>query len=328
MKSLKQSLAKVGMQPPFTIPGGFQACPPSILKLVQILNSPTPDLDNLDHKMVYDFSEENAQGIAYAYTDIWFLSSEKNLFKYSIKGPDLFSPTVRRLKKKGLSTLIAASDIDVTGHNFDHIGGISWFEGLLFASIRDGGSKKAHIVLALNLNLDLVGYSWLAQGTADSWCCVDPWDRLLYMTTEESARYFITYDVSEYYRVLSQPGQWGKEVPITLTARKFFFYKQDGSPDEVTSVQSASFSPNGRLYVAWYVGHTTWWTNHIRVYHALTRRRLDDREYDFADAYDEIEGITVHPSGYLYVAVTDNDVSDSDEFEIHAFKYRDTTQPM
>ena len=334
MKSLTQSLEKVGKRPPFTIPGGFHTCPPSILKLVQILNAPAPDLDTLDHKMVYDFSEKNPQGIAYAYTDVWFLSAETNLFKYSIKGPNLFNPIVRRLKKKSLSTLIAASDITMTGHKFDHIGGISWFDGLLFASVRDKGSKEQHIVIALNHNLDLVGYSWLARGTLDAWCSVNPWDRLLYMSVKDSAKYFVTYDVSAYYGLLDQPDKWGKEVPISLTGKKFYFYKQDRKPDEVTSVQSASFSPNGRLYVAWYVGHevagtTTRWTNHIRIYNALTGVRLDDKEYDFAGVGDEIEGITVHPSGYIYVAVADNDVKPgTDEFELHAFNYRDPTQLM
>lgn len=326
MKSLKQSLSKVGIQPPFTIPGGFHTCPPSILKLVRILNLPTPELDNLDHKMVHDFSEENPQGIAYAYGDVWFLSAEKNLFKYSIKGPDFFKPTVRRLRKKGLSTIIGESDINTTGHNFDHIGGIGWCDGLLFASIRDGGNKKAHIVLGLSRNLDVVGYSWLAKGTADAWCAVNPWNRLLYMSTEESARYFIIYDISEYFRVLTQPDKWGRQVSMPLTQKKFLLYKNNGEPDEATSVQGTVFSPNGRLYVAWYVEHPTYWTSHLRVYNALTGVRLDDKTYDFSGVGDEIEGLTVHPSGYIYVAVADNDWPSTDEFELHAFKYRDPTQ--
>lgn len=328
MKSLKQSLARVGIRTPFTIPGGFHTCPPSMLKLVQILNAPMPDLDKLDHRMVHDFSEEAAQGVAYAYDDVWFLSAEKNLFKYSIKGPDLFNPRVYRLKKKSLSMMIGESDINTAGHNFDHIGGISWYDGLLFASIRDGGKKKAHIVLGLSRNLDVVGYSWLAKGTADTWCTVNPWNRLLYMSTEESARYFIVYDVSEYYRALGQPDRWGRQIRMPLTQKKFVLYKQNGSPDEATGVQGTAFSPNGRLYVAWYVKHLTYWTNHLRVYNALTGMRLDDKTYDFAGVYDEIEGLTVHPSGYIYVAVSDYDISSTDEFELHAFKYKDSTQPV
>lgn len=299
-----------------------------MLRLVKMLNAPTPNLGRLDHKMVHDFSEENPQGVAYAYDDIWFLSAEKNLFKYSIKGPDLFNPTVRRLKKKGLADIIAALDIDLTGHTFDHIGGISWRDGLLFAPVRDVGRKKAHIVLALTHNLDAVGYSRVVKGTGDAWCTADPWKRVLYMSTEESAQYFMAYDIAEHYKVLARPDQWGKAVRMPRTFRNFHLFKKDGSPDEATSVQGTAFSPNGRLYVAWFVKHTTYWTNHLRVYNALTGVRLDDKTYDFAGAYDEIEGLTVHPSGYIYVAVADNDISSTDEFELHAFKYKDPSHPL
>jgi hypothetical protein len=304
--------------------------------VVQILNSPDPELDNLDLHMVYTFSVECPQGIAYAYEDRWFLSAEKNLFKYSIMG-DLFNPIVSPLKEVSLSDLLRATGINLKGYDFDHIGALTYFADLLFFPIRDHSSKQAHILLGLSPNLDLVGYSWLAQGTSDAWCALNPWamrklrrpgNHLLYMSPNERASYFIIYDVGEYYMLLSQPNQWGKEVPITLSDKKFFLYIKDGSADLVDSVQGASFSPNGRLYVAWYEGSGPW-TNHIRVYSALTGLQLDDKIYDFSGWYDEIEGVSVHPSGYLYVAVSDwNSPPEDDTFDIYAFKYRDPSLPM
>ena len=178
MESLSLSLTKVGMKPPFSVRSNLQTHPESLRELMRIMN--LPNLGFLfQYRRVYDFTEENAQGITYGYKDNWFLSSERNLFKYKFAGANLYMPTtVRRLKAVSLSKLLKPTALDET--EFDHIGDLDYHKGLVFAPIRctSGG---AHVVLALSEDLELVCYSRLSMNTKDSWCTVNPWTRQLWM---------------------------------------------------------------------------------------------------------------------------------------------------
>ena len=92
-------------------------------------------------------------------------------------------------------------------------------------------------------------------------------------------------------------------------------------------VQGITFSEDGYIYIAWYtayenhlIGETIEWSNYLRVYNALTGTFLYNNEYDFEGILDEIEGLSIHPSGVLYVAVCDHDIFEKDDFMIHAFE--------
>lgn len=338
MKSLVQSLAKVGKKPPFSIKDGFQTQPNSLREILRILNLPNPKLETLQYKKIHEFSENDAQGLTYGYNNIWFLSSQYKIFKYSIQGNDLFTPTkLRRLKKVRLSDLIGATNLK---QEYDHIGDIDYFGGLIFAPIRhyelvtvgpfrDSKSKPPHILLALSKNLEVVGYCFLSMETGDSWCAINPWNRLLYMPNTSDTTSLLTYDVSVFYKVLHDDRHtWGKNVSIRLHNKGFQLKKEDGSPTEVTNIQGAVFSQNGRLYIPRYNGDGPWY-NYLHVYNALTGIRLSvSPEYDFPGGLDEIEGISIHPSGVIYVAVAINDILSTDEFEIYAFKYSNSTEPV
>jgi hypothetical protein len=89
-------------------------------------------------------------------------------------------------------------------------------------------------------------------------------------------------------------------------------------------MQGVAFSVNGRVYVTRSLGDGPW-NNLIYVYSALTGRRFGEgREWDFPGSGDEIEGIAIHPSGVLYVAVADNDneTFDTDDFDLYTFRFR------
>ncbi|MBE9569243.1 MAG: hypothetical protein IMF11_01335 [Proteobacteria bacterium] len=324
MKSLRNSLAKVGIKPPFSVPSGFQTHPKRLKEMIRIMNLPEPDINALQHRKVCDFAENDAQGLTYAYGNIWFLSSTENIFKYSIEGTDLYNPDkVCRLKKKSLSDLNRETDLD---KQFCHCSDIDYFDGLTFVIVRYGGDDPPYLLLALSENLEVVGYSWLSPETGDSWCAISPWNGLLYTPSDQNAHLLIPYDVSEFYKVLPYPHKWGKRVNINLKEKGFILRKEDGSlDDEVNSHQGIAFSQNGRLYITRYNGNGPWY-NYIHIYNALTGVRLGvSEEYDFPDFWDEIEGISIHPTGIIYIAVAINQNIFTDRFQIYGFKYPDSS---
>ena len=67
----------------------------------------------------------------------------------------------------------------------------------------------------------------------------------------------------------------------------------------------------------------------MHIYSALTGTRLAvSPELDFPATWDEIEGLTIHPSGIMYVAVADIDYPSKDEFELYAFRYISPSFPL
>lgn len=322
MLSLRQSLAKIGKQPPIRIPTDFQTCPKSLGEIVRILNLPKRDIDTLQHNCVHSFTEENAQGLVYAHDEVWFLSSQDNIFKYAIEGLDPYNPTdVRRLLKVNRDELVKAAGLDK--NNYRHIGDLSYLNSVLIAPLKHKDNLHV-LLLALNEDLCLIGYAFLPKGISDAWCAFNPWNRLLYMSNEGKSEYLSAFDTSEFFQLLAHPDQYGSCVNIAfLEDRNLALYDKNGNPDQIESVQGSVFSGNGQIYVTWCVGHDSTYDNYLRVYNMLTGMRLGEKEYDFEGSMDEIEGISVHPSGVIYIAVCDNDWPTTDEFEIHAFKYAD-----
>jgi hypothetical protein len=334
MKSLKSSLQRIKKDPPVRVPSCFQIHPGSLKELVKILNLSSPSLRSLKKRRVTNFEENNAQGVTYAYGDTWFLSSEYKIFKYQVKGNDLYRPSkVSCEKKRSLSLLIEKTDLDKK--NYDHIGDIDYSNGLLFAPIRSKRGGVPHILLALTENFEVVGYAHLTHDTNDAWCAVNPWNNLLYMPIQSRADCICMYDISEFYKVYhshqtgNSPRLWGRAISIKKLDSKFHFLKSDGiTSDQSPSIQGIAFSKNGRLYIARYNGNGPWY-NYLKVYNALTGQLLSTSpEYDFPDYWDEIEGISIHPSGIIYVAVAINQNIWTDRFQIYAFKYPESSFPV
>lgn len=324
MKGLRQALASWDIEPPCRIPDVLRTHPKSLKEIVCILNLPAPKLEAFERRKAHEFSENNAQGLAYAYGQVWFLSSERNLFKCSVTGEDLYRPTFRHLAKRSLSRLLAEAGLDEDG--YDHIGDLDYCDGLLFAPIRHRSHRTPHALLALSEDLEVVGYAVLLQNTKDSWCAINPWNKLLYMPSEDSKGLLVVYDPSPFFAILPHRSRWGERVDLPPQAAKsFYLYREDGTLDRVSG-EGASFSANGWLLLSeWYCrthafGECIDFANSLRIYSALTGVRFDKREYNFDGHYDEIEGVSIHPSGIFYVAVCDNDVWDSDEFMIYAFR--------
>jgi len=345
MKSLIQLLEKSAITLPIRIPSNFQTCPDSLKEIVRILNLSNPDLDTLIRKKVFVFSAENAQGVTFAYNNIWFLSNENKIFKYSITGNDLYdNPEVNRLDTRKLDELIESTNIDnpwieTMGFKtciYNHIGDIVYWDGknpeqgLLFLPVKNAIKGEQHLLLTLcSKTLHVVGYSVLPHGTGESCCAINPWNNLLYLPIVDEPYYFNAFDISEYYRIFLNPRRWGKSVNIIRRDdKRFYLYDQDGNPEQV-SAQGIAFPNNGRLYVTRWEKNKGFFDNYLRIYNSLTGRRLaDEKQYNFEGTGDEIEGISIHPSGVIYIAVADNDWPDTDEFEIHAFKYSDASFPV
>jgi hypothetical protein len=282
-------------------------------------------LKSMCRSEIHAFDTNNPQGVAYLGGLAWSLAAESSVSRYMFSGTDPLQPTTKiRTHHLTLQSIIASLH-GVPGE-YDHIGGITYSAGLLFLPIK--AKEPPHLLVSMTRSLQVVAYSILPPIAADGWCALNDWNGLLYMSANDQSRHLLTLDVSSHYGQLLKPGDWGKCVESAQTPKVFTFLNADGTPDETQSIQGASFSDSGRLYVSWY-RVTSWsfgtplaWENHLRVYDAWTGVRLDDAEHDFPDFWgnsDEIEGITFHPAGALCVAVSANGIDDT--FHLYAFRY-------
>jgi hypothetical protein len=185
---------------------------------------------------------------------------------------------------------------------------------------------------------------------------VPTWTRGLDHTIQESGERWVRIQVSSEYlvpKVSFERHDGGKWVPFAAYAPGDLpcltcSVVESGSPPAachclplvalheteaaIRNDEGAVFSPNGWLYVTRWTSHDVigikaGFNNYVEVYDAMTGVRLGRRYYNFTGAYDEIEGLTLHPSGSIYVAVCDNDVWNDDEFEVHAFSHPDPSFP-
>ena len=103
--------------------------------MIRIMNLPNHRIETLQRNKICDFSEDDAQGLTYAQDTTQFLSSEKNIFKWSVEGTDLYMQTkVHCLKKESLSDLLEEAGFNKD--EFDHIGEVDYFDGFVFVPVR------------------------------------------------------------------------------------------------------------------------------------------------------------------------------------------------
>jgi hypothetical protein len=294
----------------------------------------SPNVSNLHHRKVHHFDETNAQGITYAHGDVWFLSSEKALFEYKGRYGNIMHVGKRSGKEltfADLNRYFSRTTIRFDSNHYNHIGDIDYYKGLLFLPIEYKDKRQKSLIIALSTNFELVAYALLPgqRGNYDysaPWCAVNPHNGLLYTAGNGKVTYLNAWDVSEFCSVFSHRDQWGKRVNITLLKdQRIDLRKTNGSSDKVDSIQGVVFSPDDNsLYLARYRSKKylfffTRWHNYIYAYNAHTGKRIArSKEFDFEGVGDEIEGITIHPSGALFVAVAINVIKDV--FEIHAFE--------
>lgn len=341
MISLVKSLENINIRPPFRLSNDLQTYPNSLREMVRIMNLPIPKIKTLKHRRVHDFTEENAQGIAYGFGNVWYLSSEKNIFKFIVNGENIYeNPAFIKEKSKSISELL--SELNIANKNYDHIGDIDFFEDILFVNLRYKKNLKNPLLLALSENLEVIGYSLLPVDVKDAWCAINPWDQMLYVEKNNNAGPTIlaVYDISRLLKLKNQLWRWGQRCSVKF--KKNYSFLRNGAPESVPSIQGIVFSANGRIYVTRYFQSqklcvlgmgckTVGWRNYISVFSSLTGEILDtSNEINFLGAGDEIEGLSIHPSGVIYISVADNDglFGGSDEFEIHAFRYPDAAHPI
>jgi hypothetical protein len=316
-----------------------------LLEIVRILNLPDPDFSGWSRRCVLSFSENKAQGVVFAHDDVWFLSSKDTVFRFSVEGSDLYQPTgVHRVSRKSRNELVQEAGLD--GDDYVHIGGLGYLDGLVFVPIENKDHNAPWLLLGITEELRLVGYSFLPRETRDAFVAINPWNRLLYVSSRSETNHLYAYDASEFLQLLPYPQLYGALVCTqSREERNISLFLEDDIPDDTPGPQGISFSEDGYIFLSWWRCTTRiedvspwdplWWlavliadiggecvefANHIRVYNALTGVFLYERKYDFEGTLDEIEGLSVHPSGVLYVAVCRHDLPDEDEFEIHAFQ--------
>ncbi len=288
---------------------------------------PKPDLDLLTYKKIYDFPEEKAQGLAFGDGSTLYLSSKNHIFKLSISGSNIFEPdSFKLIIRNSLAHYIKSIGIDPK--NYDHIGDIDYFDGLLFLPVRSR-EKGKNLLLVLNDDMEMAAYSYLPPDISDECCAVNPRQRTLYVVSKLDSRWLNIFDVSVFYKLASK--RYLKlKIDLQPAVKKFWFYDRKGSGYEtVYSIQGIAFSSNGRLYLTRYKRMGTWF-NYIHAYNRDTGLLLSktSKNIDFPGDYDEIEGISVHPSGAIYVAVALHHVTGKDQFQIYCFRFTDTNFPV
>lgn len=288
---------------------------------------PKPKLDRFDYRKVLDFPEEKAQGVTFGTGNILFLSSKSTVFRLSMSGRDLYdNPGFQFEKKVTLSDL--SRIVGLNPRDYDHIGDIDFFDGLIFVPVRNR-ARDNNLLFVLSPELELTGFAQLPGFTGDGFCAVHPRSGNLLMEHKRESRYLISFDISQFYRMSKRPGDWGFRADVSA-AGKFWFHDRSGEMFEtVNSIQGIAFSPNGRLYVTRYNGRGPW-LNYIDVYNGGSGLLLDrtGNNIDFPGYYDEIEGISVHGSGIIYIAVALHNNFEPDRFQIYAFRYRDPHFPV
>jgi hypothetical protein len=353
MKTLKQSLARLEKYPPIAVPSGldFQTYPNSLIDLIRILNLPEPDFNGWKEQCVYSFSENKAQGMVFAHDDVWFLSSKDTIFRLSVEGSDLYQPTgVHRLAEKPRVDLVGEADLD--RDDYVHIGGLGYLDGLVFVPIESKDHDADWLLLGIDEELCVVGHSRMPHEMKDAFVSVNPWNKRLYVCSREKTNRLYAYNVSKFLDKL-KAGEHGANVDPSPDEGSDILLFKDGSPDLIQHIpQGVSFSEDGYIFLSWWLCATkvedivdmspwhwldpAWWAivaltdveeqcvefaNHIRVYNALTGVFLYETACDFeGTVIPEIEGLSVHPSGVLYVAVSDHVAPDQGEFKIHAFQ--------
>ena len=320
MTSLVDSLKKVDRDLPFSISDGFQTHPGSLREMLRIMNLPKPELSSFSYKKIYEFSVADPQGIAYAAGNTWFLSSQWQVFEFEISGSQLYSPTtIKKISTRHLYSIM--DEIGLSRNLYDHIGDVHFINGVLILPIRRKNNAGPHLLVGMSTSMEVVSFCEIPE-SSDSWCVINPWNGMLYLPNKQHSDRFDAYDVTPFFKILPDRSKWGQKCTIIRNPdHDYQLLQKNGSPDTSGGFQGCFFSPNGRLYLPRAQGYKWGWHNYLHVYETLTGDRLDvSPEYDYPATWDEIEGISIHPSGIIFIAVADNDLPSTDEFFIYVYR--------
>lgn len=338
MVKLIEALHRRAINPPVTIPNDLATCPDGMGELARVAQLGNPDLTKLRlEDRIYSFKAEDGQGIAFAYDCTWFVSnSDKNcpgsdnsyIRKLLIEG-DCFQPRkVAVAKRLQLPPVIATTGLSFS--NFHHLGDISFHAGLLFAMLPKWGDYppqegKDPLLLAFSADLDLIGWSRLAyvprnqslHPDGSAWCAVNPWDGLLYVPAEGPDVKILGYDVSPFFAALGHRERRGLVAMDPEPRKAISFRARHGEINNLGDhyKQGAVFAPTGHFFIT----HCSGWPydNYIRAYCSLSGKLIGEKSFNFEGGEDEIEGITFHASGALFISVTVNNHLSEDDFEIY-----------
>lgn len=326
MASLRAALERIGVRAEDGLRGALESHPSSLRELLRVATLPQPRLDDLepdedDADAFESFELEDPQGIVYGGGRRWFLASQYTIRRIRIEGDDPFRPNdVVHGPSRHIDELLDEADLP---RDYDHLGDLGFRDSVIYIPIRRSDRQPPHLLMGLSTDLRVVGWTLLDPATGESTCAVNPWNGLLYLPSLDNSGRLEAYDTSAFDERREQPTQWGREISVTRRSADIQLRTPQGEKDR-SGMQGISFSANGRIYVTRSLGNGPW-NNLIYVYSALTGRRFGDgREWDFSGRSDEIEGISIHPSGVIYVVVADNDPEwiDTDDFDLYTFRFR------
>jgi hypothetical protein len=323
--SLRTALGAIGVSAQDGLRRALEAHPPSVRELLRIATLPSPrvtDLEPDDPHTFESFEVEDPQGIVHGGGALWFLSSQFTVRRCRIEGADPFRPTsVVHGASLHIDELLAEAGLP---SEFDHFGDLGFRNSIVYVPVRRTNSARPHVIVGLSTQLQVVGWAELASTTGESACAVHPWSGHLHVPARDNSGRLEGYDISPFDERLRQPSQWGRRLVLPRLQGADIQLRTPTGTNDTGGIQGVAFSVNGRIYVTRSLGDGPW-SNLIYVYSALTGRRFGDgREWDFPGSGDEIEGIAVHPSGVLYVAVADNDneTFGTDDFDLYTFRFR------
>jgi hypothetical protein len=324
--SLIHALSCARRTRPFCLPSGLETSPSSVRELVRIMSLPA--IDGLDEGAILcDVAEPEAQGIAHCAGDSWFLITAERLYRiegWGVGSGRLMDPYARNR----LSDLVGQTDLE--GHCV-HMSDGQYYRGVLFCVVRYP-AEDTLLILGVDRILHAVGYARMNQGaigalSADGCCAVNPWNEHLYVPERGErgqSSVLHAYDVSRFYHRASsiRDRMWGTEIQAPrVPERDITLSTRSGLEARIPHVQGLAFSPNGRLYVAFYARGESHigpiWHNYISVYNMLTGEQMwesEEVDYPSPSRRDEIEGIGLKAGdGHLYVSVNVNGLRDSDD---------------
>jgi hypothetical protein len=324
MASLRAALQQLGVSAQNGLRDALEVHPPSLGELIRVAFLEQPrlvDLEPDDPDAFESFEVEDPQGIVHAGSSTWFLSSQFTVRRCTIEGGDPFRPTdVVHGSSRHIDDLLEEAGLP---DEYDHFGDLGFRGSIVYVPVRRVDEERPHLIVGLSTQLRVVGWAELSSTTGESACAVNPWNGYLYVPGRDNSGRLEAYDRSPFDARLGQPSLWGRRLSIARRQASDIRLRTPAGANDGGGIQGFAFSANGRIYVTRSLGDGPW-NNLIYAYNALTGRRFGDgREWDFSGSGDEIEGISIHPSGVLYVAVADNDPEwiDTDDFDLYTFRF-------
>jgi hypothetical protein len=332
MASLRAALERLEVSAEGGLRRVLPVRPPGLRELIRVATLPRPRLADVepDEPAAFEsFEVRDPQGIVHGGGDVWFLSSESQVRRCTSEGGDPFRPAdVDHGDRRSLRGLLEeaglAPDLPVP-LDFDHIGDLGFADPIVYLPVRRKDEQRRHVIMGLSRDLRVVGWDELEMSSGESACAINPWNGLLYVPSRDDTGRLEAYDVAAFAERFGRPSQWGRELDVQRASHADIRLRTPAGANDGEGMQGVAFSANGRIYVTRSGDEP--YINRIFVYNALTGRRFGAaRVWNFPGDGDEIEGIEVHPSGVLYVAVNDNDAEfppfSEDNFDLYTFRFR------